>query len=145
MRYTILGASIFGVLFAGYLSSTKLLSGACAFNESCPYFAGYPACYTGFILYALLAGIASLLFRKASLPRVYGALSAVSFVGVLFSGYFVVQELPVFMARGLSAYLLGLPTCALGLVCFMVILICSSISLLRVCAKCEHHTGVTRG
>ncbi len=35
-------------------SSIKMRSGICAFNEPCPEFLGYPACYTGFGLFVLL-------------------------------------------------------------------------------------------
>ena len=41
-----LGLASGGTAFSGYLSAVRLLTGSCAFNESCPFFLGYPACWT---------------------------------------------------------------------------------------------------
>ncbi len=118
----ILGASVAGALFAGYMSAVKLFSGACAFNEACPLFLGHPSCYFGFLLFLVLAFVSfahRYYVRCASyaLPTV----RAVSFFGVLFAGYFTLGELPLLFAQGLSAYVLGLPTCALGFIFFLLI------------------------
>ena len=43
-----------GVLFSGYLSGVKFISDTCAFNEGCPYFLGYPACYYGFLMFSIM-------------------------------------------------------------------------------------------
>jgi hypothetical protein len=43
-----------GLLFSGYLSAVNLFSGTCAFNETCPYFLGYPACWYGFAMYLII-------------------------------------------------------------------------------------------
>lgn len=48
---------------------------------------------------------------------------AVSFLGILFAGYFTLQELPILFAEGFGAYMLGLPTCALGLIFYIIIFI----------------------
>lgn len=117
-----LWASVAGTLFAGYVSGVKLFSGACAFNETCPLFLGHPSCYFGFLLFLVLA-IASFAYCQYA-RRVSIALSVVrtvSFLGVLFAGYFTVGELPLLFAQGFSAYLLGLPTCALGFIFFALI------------------------
>jgi hypothetical protein len=43
-----------GLLFSGYLSTVKFFSDTCAFNESCPLFLGYPACFYGFAMYLIM-------------------------------------------------------------------------------------------
>ncbi|OGH07197.1 MAG: hypothetical protein A2171_02120 [Candidatus Levybacteria bacterium RBG_13_35_9] len=114
--------SIAGLLFAGYLSSYKLLNNACALNESCPYFLGYPACYFGFAMYLAITIFASLLvFKKIKEQFALNAILTVSFLGILFAGYYTVGELPLLFANGLSAYVLVLPTCALGLIFYIAI------------------------
>lgn len=125
---TILGASFAGLLFSGYLSGVKFFSGSCAFNESCPFFFGYPACYFGFILFLVLA-LASVPHAFCDKPArvviVRTVIRVVSFLGILFAGYFTLGELPRLLSDGLSAYLLGLPTCALGFVFFLFIFVLS--------------------
>lgn len=54
------GLSGAGAAFAGYLSSVKLLSGVCAFDEPCPFFLGYPAYYTGFALFVSMLVISAI-------------------------------------------------------------------------------------
>jgi uncharacterized membrane protein len=120
--------SVMGVAFSGYLSGVKLFTKTCAFNESCPYFWGYPACYFGFGLFFTLFVVSSLLFaQKIENKNGLISMSFVSFLGVLFAGYFTLKEIPILLRDGLSAYLFGLPTCALGLVFFIVIFITSLI------------------
>ena|SRR3989344_183389 len=114
--------SVAGLLFAGYLSGIKFFSGSCALGESCPYFMGYPACYFGFIMYASLTVLSGLmLWKKIKLTQALSGITIVSFLGILFAGYFTLQELPVLFEQGLSAYVLGLPTCALGLIFYITI------------------------
>lgn len=122
MYKTIFGLSIAGLLFAGYMSGVKLFSNTCAFGESCPYFLGYPACYYGFVMYLILA-ILSLLLVWGKMDRIKALrwLGVVSFLGILFAGYFTLLELPLLFAEGLGAYMLGLPTCALGLIFYLLI------------------------
>ncbi len=123
-------ASVAGTLFAGYMSGIKLFSGTCAFSEACPTFLGYPSCYFGFLLFLLLAA-ASFVYRYRALYARH-ALTVVrtaSFLGVLFAGYFTLGELPLLFSQGSSAYMLGLPTCALGFIFFVFIL---GVSLLPV-------------
>ncbi len=117
-----------GVLFSGYLSGVRLTSGICAFNEPCPYFLGYPACYFGFVMYVtmLITSIAAFLKKVRGLQAVK-IIFAISLLGILFAGYFVAQELLSSFTRGIFVlYGLGLPTCAYGLVFFVIIF---SISL----------------
>jgi hypothetical protein len=115
-----------GALFSGYLSGVKFFTASCALNETCPYFLGFPACYFGFLLFAVAALFAGLhvfhLFDgKRANEVVYGA----SFLGVLFALYFTLGELPLLMESGLSAYVLGLPTCAFGLIFFTITVVLS--------------------
>ena len=114
--------SIAGLLFAGYLSGVKFFSEVCALNEQCPYFLGYPACYYGFAMYAIMTILLTQHFWGA-LTRsfVLTALSIVSGLGIIFSGYFTFLELPKLFAEGLAAYALGLPTCAYGLLVYLAI------------------------
>lgn len=122
--------SIAGVLFSGYLSGTKLFTGTCAFNESCPYFLGYPACYFGFVMFLTLLIFSSLLVAgKIENKKGLKGMGWVSFLGVLFAGYFTLEELPILLSQGLNAYMLGLPTCAMGLLFFIIICILSFIFL----------------
>ena len=126
MRYShslsILLLAFAGFLFSGYLSAVKFFTAHCALGEGCPYFLGYPACYFGFALYVGLVLCAALLYSGGTLPRAgrTGAL-VLSFLGVLFAGYFTLGELPVLIREGFGAYLLGLPTCAFGFLVFTAI------------------------
>ena len=118
--------SIAGLLFSGYLSGVKFFSEVCALNEQCPYFLGYPACYYGFAMYLVMTILLTQHFWGAlTRSLVLTALSIISGVGIIFSGYFTFQELPKLFAEGLSAYLLGLPTCAYGLMVYIAIFIIS--------------------
>lgn len=113
-----------GLLFAGYMSSLKFFSDTCAFGESCPYFLGYPACYYGFFMYLIITLFAYLVvFRYINKKTGLNILGLVSSLGVLFAGYFTVLELPLLFEKGLNAYVLGLPTCALGLIFYVLILL----------------------
>lgn len=122
MELTILLLGIGGVLFAGYLSAVKFFSGTCALSESCPYFLGYPACYYGFLMYTVIAVYAGMrLLDLFDAKQANTIILATSFLGILFSGYFTLSELPVLFSSGFGAYVLGLPTCALGLIVYAVI------------------------
>jgi hypothetical protein len=125
-----------GMLFAGYLSVVKFFSDTCALGESCPYFLGYPACYFGFGLFGLIVllmilGAWNLMAQKSSELSVL----AVSAAGILFSGYFTLQEMPALLSRGPGAYVLGLPTCALGLLFYAGIFIITLIQISKSKAR----------
>lgn len=110
-----------GVAFAGYLSFIRMTSGLCAFDEPCPFFAGHPACYTGFALFAiaLVVSLAALLAKlESTWPMVIN--SVVAFGGTLFAARLTLVE-----TAGHSGYRLGLPTCAYGLVFFVALLVWS--------------------
>ena len=132
----IFGFSVAGFLFSGFLAAVKLFSGACAFNETCPLFLGYPACWYGFALYVTLLTLALLTVReKISLTRGLATLAIVSFIGVLFAGSLTMLELSAYMARGFAAYTFGVPTCFLGLVFFMLIFVTAAISWSHECQR----------
>lgn len=124
--------SLGGTLFAGYLSGVKLFTAGCAFDEPCPYFLGYPACYYGFAMFLALL-VLSLLGRAGSLGGrdAARAILLVALLGTLFAGRFVAEEVAGWIAAGgVSLYGFGLPTCVYGLV-FYVALLALSASFLK--------------
>lgn len=124
-----------GLAFAGYTSASKILLGRCAFNETCPYFLGYPACFYGFAMYALMTLFAILLTSRAIRPyRALAVITGISLAGIVFAGYFAMEELPTFFKLGFRAYMLGLPTCVLGLLFYIAIFFVA-----RHCLKDEKH------
>ena len=110
--------SLGGLLFAGYLSGIKLVSGSCAFNDPCPYFLGYPACWYGFGMYLFMLVFSGLgLLGKMKVPSVFKAVSIISFIGILFAGRFALQEL----VYGEFTGTLGLSTCVYVLIFYILI------------------------
>ena len=108
------------MLFAGYMSAIKFLSDTCVFDKPCPYFLGYPACYYGFAIFTFL--VFFLILDKWGMVQEKTAdvsVLAFSLIGILFSGYFAVQELPILLADGFSAYFFGLPTCMIGFIFYL--------------------------
>jgi uncharacterized membrane protein len=133
----ILGFVVAGFFFSGYLTAVKLFSGACAFNETCPTFLGFPACWYGFALYITLLTLTILAVReRLSYERGVTLIAGVSFVGILFAGYLTATELPAFMQRGFAAYTFGVPTCFLGLIFFMLIFVSAVLGWSHYC---EHN------
>lgn len=129
MNKSILILSTAGVAFSGYLSSYKFFSDTCALGESCPYFFGVPACYFGFAMFLVLTILSYLtVFDRMGTPRALRAIQVVSGLGILFAGYFTIGELPRLLSLGLRAYILGLPTCALGLIFYILIFVLSTKS-----------------
>ena len=114
--------SLGGLLFSGYLSYQKFVYDVCALNE-CPRFLGYPACYYGFAMYVTLF-VSSLLYVFAN-KQTLRVVQIVATMGILFSGYFTVLELPKLFGKGFTAYVMGLPSCAYGLMFYTAILICA--------------------
>lgn len=112
-----------GFLFSGYLSFVKLFSNTCALNEPCPYFLGYPACWYGFGLFSILF-ISSVVARlnKKHTHLIHWIQIIVSGMGILFAGYFTYPEVLALFA-GTSSYSLGLPTCAYGLVFYILVFV----------------------
>ncbi len=133
MKKLILLLGVGGVLFSGYLSAVKFFSKTCALGESCPYFWGYPACYYGFAMYVIItATAAAWVLGKMKQSLALHVLVDVSFLGILFAGYYTVQELPLLFEQGFSAYVLGLPTCALGLIFYVTIFVLSLVARFRM-------------
>lgn len=125
----ITGFSVAGFLFSGYLTAVKLFSGTCAFNETCPFVLGIPACWYGFALYVILLVLAILTVRKSiEFTKAVTAVAAVSLVGILFAGTLTVTELPAFLKNGFGAYTFGVPTCFMGLVFFMMIFVTAALA-----------------
>jgi len=120
--------SFAGFLFASYMSGVKFFTDTCAFGEACPYFLGYPACYYGFAMFLVLT-ISSYLLVTNRIGLMKGTAWTMwtSFLGILFAGYFTLRELPLLFSEGSSAYFFGLPTCALGLIFYILIFIMSLV------------------
>lgn len=110
-----------GLIFSGYLSATKLFTDTCAFNEPCPYFLGYPACWYGFVMYLIMftATVAAVL-RSAVAQRALTINLYTSLLGILFAGSFTVIEVLRWFGEG-TVYALVVPTCAYGLVFYVII------------------------
>ncbi len=121
LEHAVFYIGIAGLLFSGYLSGTKLFTDTCAFGESCPYFFGFPACYIGFLMYLIITVFAGLhVFHKYDGQKANTIVLYTAILGVLFAGYYTLLELPLLFREGLSTYLLGLPTCALGLIFYLI-------------------------
>lgn len=132
MNTVLLYLSLAGVLFSGYLSGVKFFSSQCAFGETCPLFLGYPACYFGFTLFVILMISATLLvFSRLSRRVLLQVMTFVSLLGVLFAGSYTLDELPLLFSEGVKAYMLGLPTCALGFIFFVCLLAVCIRTLIR--------------
>lgn len=111
-----------GVLFSGYLSAVKFFSSNCVSDDPCPLFLGYPACYFGFSLFLTLFLTSALALAHAlNFAVMRTVVRLVSLGGVLFAGYFVIQEVQRYFAAGFRSGPLGLPTCAYGLIFFLII------------------------
>jgi len=122
-----------GVLFSGYLSGVKLFSGTCAFNESCPTFLGYPACYFGFIMFStMFIGTVTALIKKVQEKWPMKLNLGISLLGIIFAGSFAVQEIAVWFQPGqFRLYGLGLSTCVYGLVFYVIIFVFTLAALLK--------------
>lgn len=120
----ILYLSIAGVLFAGYLTVSKMLAGVCAFGESCPFLWNHPVCIYGLILFftVMISTIALLLHPADKLAK--NLLFYTSILGVLFSGYYAFQEIFNPICGNVCVYKLGLPTCVYGFVVFVAVFVC---------------------
>jgi uncharacterized membrane protein len=113
--------AVAGVLFAGYMTGVKFFSGACAFSEPCPTLLGLPACAYGFVIFStMLVSTVLFLLKKNFVAKAIKINLGLSGFGILFSGYFAVPEI-INLVTGQSDYMLGLPSCAYGLVFYVVI------------------------
>lgn len=122
--------SLTGTLFAGYVSAVKIFGGSCAFNEPCPYFLGYPACWYGFVMFcAMLVVSLVAMVKKTEEPWPVQANAVISFLGVLFAGSFVVQEVRYISSWLEADYALLLPSCVYGFIFYIVIFILSVLQM----------------
>lgn len=120
-----------GVLLAGYMTVTRMISNECAFGESCPMFFGIPACLPGLVMFAiilLIVFVGHAHHKQNRQPRV--AIGFLSMLGVVFSAYYTIIEIPMISAGAAAGgYQLGLPTCLYGLLIFIGIFVTTLASL----------------
>lgn len=127
---TMLVLSLAGSLFAGYVSAVKIFAGACALNEPCPYFFGYPACWYGFVMFCAMLAVSLVAMVKStegSWP--VQANTVISFLGVLFAGSFVVQEVQYILSWLESGYALILPSCVYGFIFYVAMFVLSALQM----------------
>jgi len=76
-------------------------------------------------MYLAMTVLAILLWQaKINSVKGLNGILGVSILGILFAGYYTMGELPRLFTEGFGAYILGLPTCALGLIFYILIFIC---------------------
>jgi uncharacterized membrane protein len=119
----ILGFSIIGVLFAGFLTVTKLLLGVCPLKEPCPILLGYPVCIYGLIFFTTILISTILLMLRKHEKKALKILTFVSVFAVAFSLYYSYTDLFVTCAGRTCEYSLGLPSCVYGLLMYTIIMI----------------------
>jgi hypothetical protein len=121
-----------GTAFSGYLSAVRLLTGSCAFNESCPVFLGYPACWYGFAMFASILATGLIAYygnlKAESAAKIIGG---IAFLGTVFAGRFVGIEVSSWLAAGNPGYALVLPTCVYGLTFYLAVLVLSVLMITR--------------
>lgn len=121
--------SLCGVLFAGYLAGVKVFNKECALDTSCSYFLGLPTCIYGFVMFTiLLIGSSVLLFhkKKTCQTKILKVIFSVAIIGSLFSLYFATVEI----MGGVTSALI-LPTCAYGLIAYVIIFVVSGHALFK--------------
>jgi hypothetical protein len=120
-----------GVLFSGYLSGVKYFTSVCAFNEPCPYFLGYPACWYGLGMFLTIFVISVLgIFKIVSNKSEILIAKLISSIGIIFAGYFTIPEIGKLFSGEHLDYTLILPTCAYGLI-FYILIFALSVSVSR--------------
>ena len=116
----LIGLSIFGVLFSGYLSSAELFKGTCALtNGGCSDFLGYPTCYYGFAFFVVLF-VYSFLYNSSKSEKHRNVINITSILAFIFSAYFSALEIIPMVTNGV-VYDLFFPACAYGLVAYIII------------------------
>lgn len=116
----IIGLSIFGTLFSGYLSWGKFFNGTCTLqNGGCSDFLGYPTCYYGFVMFILLLTF-SVLYKLKGKMQYLKALCRISLAGILFSTWFsFIEIIPMITEK--VRYDLFFPSCFYGLIAYIAI------------------------
>ncbi len=117
-----------GLVFSGYLSAVKFFTKTCAFNEGCPYFLGYPACWYGFAMYLAMFVMSAMYLRKARKISAIKTNLFISVLGIIFAGRFAIEEIMNSQATGV----LGFSTCVYGLIFYVLICIFSLITLTQM-------------
>lgn len=113
--------AIIGVLFSSYLSFGTIITGACPLNGECPFFLGYPACNYGLVMFCIILITALFTFKQGqNIKNLIKYIVFVSFIGILFSGYFSMIEI-----LNPRSFALFLPTCVYGLIMYLLIFILS--------------------
>ena len=116
----VIGLSVFGVLFAGYLSWGKFFNGTCTLtNGGCSDFLGYPTCYYGFVMFVLIS-VFSALYSLKEKERHIKAVCRISLAGILFSGWFSFVEIVPMVTKN-ARYDLFLPSCSYGLIAYVAV------------------------
>lgn len=116
--------SIAGILFAGYLTINKLVLGVCSFGESCPFLMGYPVCIYGLIIFTTIFITTSSLILTKNDAIANRAFLYASTLGVVFSGYYALQEVFNPICGNNCVYQMGLPTCVYGFIVFVAVFVC---------------------
>ena len=114
---------IAGVLFAGFLSFSKIFLQKCALNEGCSYFFGIPTCIIGFTLFLqiFILAVMRLKTENKEKEKYFSQLVQwISGIGILFSGYYAIQDIFFPLFPGLK-YALILPSCAYGFFVFIIV------------------------
>ena len=127
--------SLCGVLFAGYLAGVKVFNKECALDTSCSYFLGLPTCVYGFVMFTILLIASSvLLFKKGAKcqVRLLKIIFIIAIIGSCFSLYFAAVEI----MGGVTSALI-LPTCAYGLIAYVIIFGVSGHALFKSNGKIE--------
>jgi uncharacterized membrane protein len=114
-----------GVLFAGYLSFSKIILKQCALNEGCNYILGIPTCVIGFVLFLLIFLLAVLRLRDSTVggfKKYSRYIHWTAGIGVLFSGYYSIIDVFFPVIPGLN-YQLILPSCVYGFFVFVIVFV----------------------
>ncbi len=119
-QYKLLLLTLAGSAFAGYLSLGKLLTGNCTLSSTCSYFLGYPTCYYGFAMFAIML-LLSVGYIATSNKLYTKIIAIVAMLGIIFSGYFSIIEIIPMITSG-TIYGLILPSCTYGLVVYVAVL-----------------------
>lgn len=122
--FTAMFLSIAGILFAGYMTLQKFISGTCSFGEACPFLWGYPVCLYGLIIFFMLflATLKLLLDSNDKLAK--HIFKYISILGIIYSGYYAYQDIFHPLCRDNCVYQLGLPTCVYGFIVFLAVFVC---------------------
>lgn len=109
--------ALMGILFAGYLTVYTLIAG----QPGCDlFFFGMPSCFYGLIMYVIVFLLALTLSAKAATRNKRNvAMSVISFIGILFSGFLTVYILSAASCTKLEIF--GVPPCVYGLVMYLAL------------------------